>query len=171
LKTLSLHGKPKKINLVNYNPDAICFTEDPEPLKSYIKQVQCWFSWRPSVRKHFKEVRKRLKFTILWVIGESFGSLLYLGVIIYLLATLQLRLAFLMLGFDALILSIATYIEARKISTFKQAILGLVRCFFIRYINVFLFFKALIKPDQEMVMFIQALSYVTRIAINGIFCP
>jgi cellulose synthase/poly-beta-1,6-N-acetylglucosamine synthase-like glycosyltransferase len=89
LKTLSLHGKPKKINLVNYNPDAICFTEDPEPLKSYIKQVQRWFSWRPSVKKHFKEVRKGLKFTILWVIGESLDFLLYLGIIIYLLATFQ----------------------------------------------------------------------------------
>jgi hypothetical protein len=81
--------------------------------------------------------------------GESFGFLLYLGVIIYLLATLQLPLAFLMLGFDALILSIATYIEARKISMVKQAMLGLVRCFFIRYINAFLFFKALIKPSRK----------------------
>lgn len=82
VEDLELAWKAQKDYFVNYNPDAICFTEDPETLKSYVKQVQRWFSWRPSVRKHFREVRKGLKFTILWVVGESFGFPLYLGVII-----------------------------------------------------------------------------------------
>ncbi len=82
VEDLELTWKAQKEYLVNYNPDAICFTEDPETFKSYIKQVERWFSWRPSVKKHFKEVRKGLKFTILWVIGESICSLLYLGIII-----------------------------------------------------------------------------------------
>jgi cellulose synthase/poly-beta-1,6-N-acetylglucosamine synthase-like glycosyltransferase len=149
VEDLELTWKAQKDYFVNYNPDAICFTEDPETLKSYIRQVQRWLSWRPSVRKHFREVRKRLKFTILWVMGESFGFLLYLGVIIYLLATLQLPLAFLMLTFDALILSTVTYLEAKKISMVKQAMSGLVRYFFIRYVNAFLFFKALLRPNKK----------------------
>jgi len=50
---------------------------------------------------------------------------------------------------DALILSIVTYLEARKIFMVKQAMLGLIRYFFIRYVNAFLFFKALLKPDKR----------------------
>jgi biofilm PGA synthesis N-glycosyltransferase PgaC len=149
VEDLELTWKAQKEYLVNYNPDAICFTEDPETLKSYIKQVQRWFSWRPSVSKHFREIRKGLKFTILWVIGESFSFILYLGVIIYLLATFQWPLAFLMLSFDALILAMVTYIEARKISMVKQAMLGLAKYYLLRYLNALLFFKALIKPSRK----------------------
>jgi hypothetical protein len=54
-----------------------------------------------------------------------------------------------MLGGDALILSIVTHLEARKIFMVKQAMSGLVRYFFIRYVNAFLFFKALVKPSKK----------------------
>jgi len=54
-----------------------------------------------------------------------------------------------MLGGDALILSIVTYLEARKIFMVKQAMLGLVRYFFIRYVNAFLFFEALLRPNKK----------------------
>jgi hypothetical protein len=54
-----------------------------------------------------------------------------------------------MLGIDALILFMVTYLEARKIFMVKQAMSGLVRYFFIRYLNAFLFFKALIKPSRK----------------------
>jgi len=99
--------------------------------------------------KHFKEVRKGLKFTILWVIGESLGLLVYLAVMIYLLLTLQWLPVCLMLSVDALILSTVTYLEARKIFMVKQAMSGLARYFFIRYVNAFLFFKALFKPSKK----------------------
>jgi len=133
----------------HYNPDAICYTEDSKTFKSYTKQVKRWFSWRPSVRKNFKEVRKGLKFTILWVIGETLGFLAYLSRMIYLLVTLQWPLACLMLGVDALILSIVTYLEARRIFMVKQAMSGLIRYFFIRYVNAFLFFKVLLSPSKK----------------------
>jgi len=149
VEDLELTWKAQKDYLVNYNPDAICFTEDPETFKSYVKQVKRWFSWRPSVRKHFREVRKGLKFTVLWIIGESLGFLVYLGIMAYLLVTLQWPLVCLMLGADALILSIVTYLEARKILMVKQAMSGLARYFFIRYVNAFLFFKALLRPSKK----------------------
>ncbi|PIU59131.1 hypothetical protein COS86_05870, partial [Candidatus Bathyarchaeota archaeon CG07_land_8_20_14_0_80_47_9] len=98
VEDLELTWKAQKDYLVNYNPDAICYTEDPETFNSYVKQVKRWFSWRPAVRKHFKEARKGLKFTILWGIGESLGFLVYLGIIIYLLVTLHWTLVCLMLG-------------------------------------------------------------------------
>jgi len=128
---------------------SLCYTEDPETFKSYIKQIKRWFSWKPSVRKNSKEVRKGLKFTILWVIGESTGFLACLSIMIYLLVTFQWPLVCLMLGIDALILSIVTYLEARKNFMVKQAMLGLTRFFFIRYINAFFFFKALLKPNKN----------------------
>jgi len=149
VEDLELTWKAQKDYLVNYNPDAICYTEDPETFNSYVKQVKRWFSWRPAVRKHFKEARKGLKFTILWGIGESLGFLVYLGIIIYLLVTLHWTLVCLMLGVDALILSIVTYLEARKIFMVKQAMLGLTRYFFIRYVNAFLFFKAFLRPSKK----------------------
>jgi len=149
VEDLELTWKAQKDYLVNYNPDAVCYTEDPETLKSYAKQVKRWFSWRSSVRKHFKEVCKGLKFTVLWVIGESLGFLAYLGIMIYLLVTLQWPLVCLMLGADALMLSIVTYLEARKIFMVKQAMSGLIRYFFIRYVNAFLFFKALLRPSKK----------------------
>jgi len=149
VEDLELTWEAQKGYLVNYNPDAICFTEDPETFESYAKQLQRWFSWRPSIEKHFKEVRKGLKFTIIWAIGESIGFLAYLGIMIYLLATFQWLLVCFMLAIDTLILIIMTYLEARKIAMVKQAMSGLLRYFFIRYVNAFLFFKALIKPSKK----------------------
>lgn len=149
VEDIDLTWQAQKNYLVNYNPDAICFTEDPETLSAYTRQLQRWFSWQPSVGKHFKEVRKGLKFTILWAIGESIGFLAYLGIMIYLLAIFQWPLVCLMLAVDTLILSVVTYLEARKISMVRQAMSGLPRYFFIRYVNAFLFLKALIKPTKK----------------------
>lgn len=146
---LELTWSAQKKYLVNYNPDAICYTEDPETFKAYRKQTERWFSWRPAVPKHFKEIRKGLKFTIMWVLGESLAFLLYLAIMIYLLSVFQWLPVTLMLLADASILTIVTYVEAKKIFMVKQAMSGIPRYFFIRYINAFLFFKALIKPKKN----------------------
>jgi cellulose synthase/poly-beta-1,6-N-acetylglucosamine synthase-like glycosyltransferase len=149
VEDLELTWKAQKKHLVNYNPDAICFTEDPETFKAYLQQIERWFSWRPAMPKHFKEIRKGLKFTILWVLGESLSFLIYLAIMIYLLTTFQWLFVILMLLIDTLILTIITYIEARKIFMVKQAMAGIPRYFFIRYVNASLFFKALIKPKNK----------------------
>jgi len=149
VEDLELTWKAQTKYLVNYNPDAICYTEDPETFKAYCKQIERWFSWRPSVPKHFKEIRKGLKFTILWVLGESLSFLIYLAIMMYLLVASQWGLIALMLLIDASILTAITYLEARKISMVRQAMSGLLRFFFIRYLNAFLFFKSLIKPKTK----------------------
>lgn len=149
VEDLELTWKAEKNHLVNYNPDAICFTEDPESLKTYIKQIQRWFSWRQALEKHFKDANKKLKVTILWVLGESLSFLIYLSILFYLLATLQWQIATIMLLADIIILSAVTYAEAKKIGMTKQAMLGIPRYFFIRYLNAFLFFKAFIKPSKK----------------------
>lgn len=60
---------------VSFVPDALAYTDEPETLGHYFKQIRRWFSWRPVLEKHSKAMPLGLKLGMgLWKVLSSIPS-------------------------------------------------------------------------------------------------
>jgi cellulose synthase/poly-beta-1,6-N-acetylglucosamine synthase-like glycosyltransferase len=138
--------KGKKIA---FTPMVFAYTDEPDTLSKYTKQLERWFSWRPVLKKHSKNLTFGLKIVIMWMLAESVGYLVWLGVILYLILTGQVFTSFIMLLFDIAVITLVSTWQGRKLGiSLKKVASSIPRYYFLRIPTVFLFWKAFIKPKR-----------------------
>jgi len=135
---------------VNFNPKAICYTEEPKTFHSYIKQLERWFSIRDVVKDNFGKSKLGLKFTCLWLFGEFFSFLAYSVILLYSIFSQNWLSAILLVLFDfALALSLALY-NGKKLGVELSKILKAIPSYYLlRLFNFGMFLKCLIKPKRK----------------------
>lgn len=135
---------------VAFIPDAISYTDEPKTWESYKKQIERWFSWRPVVEKHISRLSRSLMVILLWVIGESLGFLVWLGVVLYFsLFKNGYSVLSLILSDLALVSGITLY-YGKKLGIALTSILKAIPVFYLlRIPNTFTFWKRLIVPKRK----------------------
>ena len=134
---------------VNYNPNAICYTEEPKSFISYAKQLLRWFSYRDVITKEFSKVKYALRLTALWSLGEGISFPIYSGIALYNLFTQNFLGFLIMILVDLGIVASVTLWEAKKIHMVKEAINGLPIFYILRFFNAIMFFRAMIRPKRK----------------------
>lgn len=136
--------------LINYNPKAICYTQEPQSFKEYIKQIKRWFSWKEVAQRHLKTVRLGLKATFLWYIGEAIGFLVYSIFLLWNLISGNYLGFGLMLLIDFIIMVSISLWEGRKFKVPLRKVLIGIPCFYaLRLFDTIMFWKGLIKPERK----------------------
>lgn len=135
---------------VNFNPKAVSYTVEPKTFSAYMTQISRWFSIREVVSKNFGKAKMGLKLTAMWMFGEAIAFLIWLGFSVYsLLSGNWLGLA-LLLVCDFAIVSLVSLIQAKKLGVPLRRILkGIPAYYIIRYVNVFMFWKCLVRPKKK----------------------
>lgn len=137
---------------LGFNPNAISYTEDPESFKEYTSQIHRWYSVKDVLENRFKHVSKGLKAIVIWTLIESLLPLIGLGAMTYLAITGQLSLLMLAIGLDlAISTSLALYLSSKyKVKYAKKTALKSIPHYYVhRFINSFMFWKALIRPKKK----------------------
>jgi len=137
--TYRLHKMDKKIL---YNRNAICYTQDPSTLKSYINQMRRWFAggWQNLI-KHFISSDKpemALEISLIYVEGLFFSILLFVLPIINLWFSLEL---FLMYSVVLIGLGIFGSFKEKR----ADILIFLPAYVFLRYINAWIFLEQFLK--------------------------
>ncbi len=149
--TFKLHKQGKRIV---YNRRAICYTQDPPTLKSYINQMRRWYGggWQ-NVEKHFSApVRPgmALELSLIYVEGLVFSLLFLTLPLVNLYYTMVLLVS---AYFAVLTLAIFAAIQERR-TDFLSMVPAYI---FLRYVNSFVyleqFFKEIIIRRRNMVWF------------------
>lgn len=134
---------------VCYITNAVAYTDEPETLSKFAKQMERWFSWRPVVEKHAKEPSLALKTLVLWMLTESIGFLVWLGVTLYFALNGQVLSSFLMFLFDVSIVTLVSIWQGHKLRISVNKIFSsLPRYYLLRLPTAFLFWKSFIKPKR-----------------------
>ncbi len=137
---------------LGFNPNAISYTEDPKSFKEYTNQIHRWYSVRDVLENRFKHVSKGLKAIVIWSLIESLLPLIGLGIIIYFAITGQLLLLTLAVGLDLVIsILLGLYLSSKyRIKYSKKTILKSIPHYYVhRFINAFMFWKALVRPKKK----------------------
>ncbi|MEM2112291.1 MAG: glycosyltransferase [Candidatus Bathyarchaeia archaeon] len=134
---------------VAFAPKGIAYTDEPETLNNYSKQLERWFSWRPVVEKHAKNLTLGLKTLIMWMLAESVGYLVWLGLTTYFILTGQILATALMLLFDGLVMILVSLKEGRRLKISPRKIFSSIpRYYLLRLPTSILFWKSFIKPKR-----------------------
>jgi len=149
--TYRLHEIRHKIK---FNRNAICYTQDPTTLKSYINQMRRWFGggWQ-NLNKHFKVPNSpgmALELSLIYVEGLVYSMLMFVLPLINLYLTMWLLLAYFFI-----ILGLAIF------SSIKERRLDILFCvpeyIFLKYVNAWIFaeqfFYEIILKKKSLVWF------------------
>ena len=149
--TYRLHEMGYKIK---YNRQAICYTQDPATLKSYINQMRRWFGggWQ-NLNKHFQVPNSpgmALELSLIYVEGLVYSMLMFVLPIINLYLTLWVLLIYLFI-----ISGLAIF------GSIKERRLDILFCIpdyiFLKYVNAFVFseqfFKEIIFKEKNLIWF------------------
>lgn len=137
--TYRLHEMGYKIK---YNRKAICYTQDPTTLESYVNQMRRWFGggWQ-NLRKHLEIPNSpgmALELSLIYVEGLIYSFLMFLLPIINLYITMYLMLIYL-----AVVVFLATFgsIKEKRLDIFLC-----IPCYmFLKYVNAWVFVEQFIK--------------------------
>ena len=137
--TYKLHEMNKKIK---YDRDAICYTQDPADLKSYINQMRRWFGggWQ-NFMKHISFPEKpgmALELSLLY--GEG----LVFSVLIFILPFINIVVAIVYLLFNFLIVAILATFGARK-ERRLDFFLVLPQYVFLKYVHSWIYLEQFVK--------------------------
>ncbi len=137
-------------NKIAFVPDGVCYTVEPDSLSGFARQTNRWFSWRPVLKKHWKDLTSRMKVLIIWMLAESIGYLVWLAVTIYLFLSGQFLSGLLMFLIDIVIMASVSVKEGQKLGVpLKKVFSSLPRYYFLRIPTAFLFWKSFIKPKRS----------------------
>ncbi|MBA7663590.1 hypothetical protein ES703_71635 [subsurface metagenome] len=132
---------------VSYVPDAIAYTEEPETLGHYFKQIRRWFSWRPVLEKHSGGMPMRLKLLTSWMLVESVVYLAMLGMLFFNLFTGNFSTAFVLLAAELGIITAVSVSQGHKIGIGLWDILTSIPSYFLlRIPTTLMFWKSFIFP-------------------------
>lgn len=134
---------------VAYNPDALAFTEEPKTLSGYVRQLGRWFSWRPVLEKHRGELSRGLKLIVSWMIAESVGYLIWVGLMLHFLLSGKTALFLLMFLGDVVVVSTISAYRGLKIGFTLKKILGSIPYYYLfRIPTAFIFWKSFAFPKR-----------------------
>jgi cellulose synthase/poly-beta-1,6-N-acetylglucosamine synthase-like glycosyltransferase len=149
--TYKLH---KMGHRIKYNRMAICYTQDPPNLTSYINQMRRWFGggWQ-NFMKHFsfpKHPGMALELSLIYGEGLVFSMLLFL------IPLVNIFFAFMLLGMNFLIVLALALFGVLKENRW-DFLLVLPQYIFLKYVNALVyleqFFKEVIFKKKNMVWF------------------
>ena len=137
--TYSFHELGYKIK---YNRTAICYTQDPSTLKSYINQMRRWFGggWQ-NLSKHFGVPDKpgmAMELSLIYIEGLVFSFMMFVMPIISLPITIYLLLIYCVIVTPLIIF--ATVKEKRP-----DFLLALPHYIFLKYVNAWIFLEQFFK--------------------------
>lgn len=127
---------------IKYNRDAVCYTQDPADLKSYINQMRRWFGggWQ-NLSKHFKTPQKAgMAFELPMIYAEG---LIY-SFVMFLMPLINLYFAVvLFVIYCFIVLSLSVYASFKE----KRAdfIAAIPLYIFIKYVNAYIFIEQFLK--------------------------
>ncbi len=137
---------------LGFNPEAISYTEDPKTFKQYMNQVHRWYSIGSIVKKRFWHISKGLKAIVVWSFLESLIPFIWIGLATWLfLANAFLTLA-LFFGVDLALVTILVLklsSKYRKRYSKKTILKCIPRYYVYRFINAFMFWRALLFPKKK----------------------
>jgi cellulose synthase/poly-beta-1,6-N-acetylglucosamine synthase-like glycosyltransferase len=134
---------------VAFAPNGIAYTDEPETLNNYSKQIERWFSWRPVLEKHSKNLTLGLKTLIMWMLAESVGYLVWLGLTVYFILTGQILPTIMLLLFDISVITLVSLKEGRRLKmSLKRILFSIPRYYILRLPTSILFWKSFIKPKR-----------------------
>ena len=136
-------------NTIAYVPDAIAYTEEPETFKRYLKQIGRWFSWRPVLEKHAKDMTNWLKLVVSLIFVESIGYLFWLGLMLSFLLTGKYLLAIILFSMDLVVVLAVSLFQGFKIRLpLREVLLAVPYYYLLRIPTVLMFWKSLISPKR-----------------------
>lgn len=132
-----------------YVPEAFAFTEEPKTFNNYVKQLSRWFSWRPVLEKHGNKLPAGLKLLVSWMLAESVGYLLWIGLIFYFLVSRNFFQALFILTGDILIITLVSLHQGMKIGLPWRRILTSIPYYYtLRIPTAIMFWKSFINPKR-----------------------
>lgn len=135
---------------VAYNPAALAYTDDPNNLDDYVKQVSRWFSWRPLLEKHGKKLTTGLKLLISWMLAKSIGYILWMGIMLYFLISGKIFLSLLMFLGDVIIVTMVSLYQSYKISfPLKKVLTSIPYYYTLRIPTTIIFWKSFLFPKRK----------------------
>lgn len=137
--TYKLHKLGYKIK---FNDKAVCFTQDPSDLKSYINQMRRWYGggWQNLVKHLFLPHKPGMAFelTVMYAEGLIFSTLLFIVPLINIILAIKIIGSFFVI---AMVLAlIASYKEKRI-----DLVLSLPGYIFLKYVNSWVYLEQFVK--------------------------
>lgn len=134
---------------IAYVPDAIAYTEEPENFKKYLNQIGRWFSWRPVLEKHAKDMTNWLKLVVSLIFVESIGYLFWLGLMLYFLLSRKYLLAITLFSIELVIILAVSLYQGFKIRLpLRKVLLSIPYYYLLRIPTVLMFWKSLTSPQR-----------------------
>jgi cellulose synthase/poly-beta-1,6-N-acetylglucosamine synthase-like glycosyltransferase len=135
---------------IAYVPGALAYTEEPENVKRYIKQISRWFSWRPVLEKHSKRMTNGLKIMISWMLAESVGYVIWMGLLLYFLLSGMIVSSLILLFIDLLIITLVCIYQGYKIKLpIRKIFSSLPYYYILRIPTAIVFWKSFFYPKRS----------------------
>jgi cellulose synthase/poly-beta-1,6-N-acetylglucosamine synthase-like glycosyltransferase len=135
---------------VVYNPDALAYTEEPSTFNGYVRQVNRWFSWRPVLEKNWQGLTDGLRLLITWMLAESVGYILWIGLTFYFMASGKLFLAIFMLLGDVFVVTLVSVHKGLRMGySLSKIVTSIPYYYALRIPTVIMFWKSLIAPKRS----------------------
>lgn len=135
---------------IAYVPEALAYTEEPETFRRYIRQISRWFSWRPVLEKHSKRMTNGLRILISWMLAESVGYVLWMGLLLYFLISGMVIQSLILLLIDVLIVSLVSIYQGLKIKyPIRKIVSALPYYYIFRIPTAIIFWKSFFSPKRN----------------------
>ncbi|MGQ9679145.1 MAG: glycosyltransferase [Candidatus Bathyarchaeia archaeon] len=132
-----------------YVQDAVAYTAEPDSFRKYVHQIDRWFSWRPVVEKHARNLTNGLKFLVTWIFLESIGYAFWLGLTLHFLITGNYFSIFILLSVDLFLVSLISFYQGRKIRLPLRSVLSSIPFYYLLKLpTILIFWKSLISPKK-----------------------
>lgn len=132
-----------------YVPDAVAYTEEPDSFTRYLKQINRWFSWRPVLEKHSKEMTNGLKFLVSWMLAESIGYIIWIGFMLLFLLSGRFLPALILFSLDFMIITlISMYQGSKSHLSLRKIITAIPYYYMLRIPTAVVFWKSFIVPKR-----------------------
>ena len=149
--TYKLH---KMGHRIKYNREAICYTQDPVDLKSYINQMRRWFGggWQNFMKHASVPTKPGMALELSLIYGEG----LVFSVLILLLPLVNILFSLVLLASNLLIVLILSIFGASKEGRWDFPLI-IPQYLFLKYVNAWVyleqFFKEVILRRKNMIWF------------------
>ena len=137
-------------NRIAYAPEALAYTEEPETVEDYVKQISRWFSWRPVVEKHRDQLSRGLKILLSWMLAESVGYVIWLALMLFFLYSGRTTAALFMVLLDLLVISFVSAYQGLKLGfSMKKVLRSIPYYYLLRIPTAAVFWRSLISPKRK----------------------
>ncbi|MEM3005390.1 MAG: glycosyltransferase family 2 protein [Candidatus Bathyarchaeia archaeon] len=135
---------------IAYVPEALAYTEEPENFRRYIRQISRWLSWRPVLEKHSKRMTNGLKIMISWMLAESVGYVIWMGLLLYFLLSGMIISSLILLFIDLSIITFVCIYQGSKINIpIRKIISSLPYYYAFRMPTAIIFWKSFFSPKRN----------------------